>query len=101
MSVSPTTKLPRSRIDRLSVASTPRTERCTSKPAVPCSIRPGSNTIFAALHEHLSEVEIFGFTYVTSSNAIHTTMSRSLRLKYDDVNNRLVGGVDPIVALPD
>ncbi|WP_040495134.1 carboxymuconolactone decarboxylase family protein [Ilumatobacter nonamiensis] len=51
--------------------------------------------VFDALREHYSEVEILEFTYITSTYAMHATMSRALRLEYDDVDDRVVEVADP------
>ena len=51
---------------------------------------------FAALREHLSEEEILELTYITLTYQLHATMSRALRLEYDDVAERIVE-----VAAPD
>lgn len=46
--------------------------------------------VFDVLHEHLSDEQILEFTYVTCTYAMHATMSRALRLEYDDVDERVV-----------
>jgi alkylhydroperoxidase family enzyme len=46
--------------------------------------------VFAALKAHLSDVEILELTYVTCLYEMHATMSRALRLEYDDVDERVV-----------
>ena len=51
--------------------------------------------LFDTLREHFSDVEILEFTYVTSTYAMHATMSRALRLEYDDVDERVVEVADP------
>ena len=51
--------------------------------------------LFATLQEHFSEVEILEFTYITCTYAMHATMSRALRLEYDDVDDRVVEVADP------
>lgn len=51
--------------------------------------------LFEVLHDHFSEVEILEFTYITSTYAMHATMSRALRLEYDDVDDRVVEVADP------
>lgn len=50
--------------------------------------------VFEALREHLSDEEILEFTYITATYAMHATMSRALRLEFDDVD-------DPVVERPD
>jgi alkylhydroperoxidase family enzyme len=49
--------------------------------------------VFDALRAELSDVEILEFTYTTCTYAMHATMSRALRLEYDDVD-------DPITEVP-
>ncbi len=51
--------------------------------------------LWTTLHEHFSEVEILEFTYITCTYAMHATMSRALRLEYDDVDDRVVEVADP------
>ena len=46
--------------------------------------------VFAALKAHLSDEEILELTYVTCLYEMHATMSRALRLEYDDVDERVV-----------
>jgi alkylhydroperoxidase family enzyme len=41
--------------------------------------------IFAVLKEHLSDEQILDLTYITAMYAMHATLSRALRLEYDDV----------------
>jgi alkylhydroperoxidase family enzyme len=50
--------------------------------------------VFDALREHLSDEEILEFTYITATYAMHATMSRALRLEFDDVD-------DPVQEHPD
>lgn len=45
--------------------------------------------IFDALKAHLSDEEILELTYVTCTYEMHATMSRALRLEYDDVDERI------------
>jgi alkylhydroperoxidase family enzyme len=54
------------------------------------------DAVFDALREHLNDTEILELTYITCTYAMHATMSRALRLEYDDVD-------DPIeeVAAPE
>jgi alkylhydroperoxidase family enzyme len=49
-----------------------------------------SDGVFDALKAHLSDVEILELTYVTCMYEMHATMSRALRLEYDDVDERIV-----------
>lgn len=46
--------------------------------------------VFEVLKEHLSDVEILEFTYITCTYDMHATMSRALKLEYDDVDERMV-----------
>ena len=46
--------------------------------------------IFDAMKKHLSDEEILEFTYITATYDMHATMSRALRLEYDDVDERVV-----------
>lgn len=45
---------------------------------------------FDALKKHLSPVEILELTYITCLYEMHATMTRALRLEYDDVDERVV-----------
>jgi alkylhydroperoxidase family enzyme len=45
---------------------------------------------FAALQAHLSEVEIIELTYTTCTYELHATMTRALRLEFDNVPERVV-----------
>ena len=49
--------------------------------------------VFDALRAELSDVEILELTYITCTYDMHATMSRALRLEYDDVD-------DPITEVP-
>jgi alkylhydroperoxidase family enzyme len=51
--------------------------------------------VFAELQRHLSDEEILELTYITATYAMHATMSRALRLEYDDVDDRVVEVPDP------
>ena len=51
--------------------------------------------LFAELKSHLSDEEILEFTYVTCTYAMHATMTKALRLEYDDVDDRVVELPDP------
>jgi hypothetical protein len=53
------------------------------------------DTLFAELQKHLSDEEILEFTYITCTYAMHATMTRALRLEYDDVDERVVEVADP------
>ena len=57
--------------------------------------RVGDGT-FAILKEHLSDVEILELTYITCMYEMHATMTRALKLEYDNVDERVVE-----VPLPD
>ncbi|MEM7093596.1 MAG: carboxymuconolactone decarboxylase family protein [Actinomycetota bacterium] len=46
--------------------------------------------VFEALREHLSEEAILELTYVVCTYDMHATMSKALRLEYDDVDDRIV-----------
>jgi alkylhydroperoxidase family enzyme len=46
--------------------------------------------LFAELKKHLSDEEILELTYITTTYEMHATMSRALRLEYDDVDERVV-----------
>jgi len=49
-----------------------------------------SDGVFDQLKKHLSDVEIFEFTYITAMYDMHATISRALRLEYDNVEERVV-----------
>ena len=49
--------------------------------------------VFEALRAGLSEIEILELTYITCLYEMHATMSRALRLEYDDAP-------DPVVEVP-
>ncbi len=55
-------------------------------------------TLFSSLKALLSDEEILEFTYVTCTYAMHATMSRALRLEYDDVDDPVVEHPDPTGA---
>lgn len=63
--------------------------------------------IFDAMKAHLSDEEILEFTYVTTTYEMHATMSRALRLEYDDVDERIVeiaaptGSSDDVMSMVD
>ena len=46
--------------------------------------------VFNELKKHLSDAAILEFTYVTCMYEMHATISRALRLEYDDVDERVV-----------
>jgi alkylhydroperoxidase family enzyme len=46
--------------------------------------------VFDALRAELSDVEILELTYITCTYDMHATMSRALRLEYDDVDDPVV-----------
>ncbi|MCP3937083.1 MAG: carboxymuconolactone decarboxylase family protein [Actinomycetia bacterium] len=46
--------------------------------------------VFDVMREHLDDREILEFTYVTATYIMHATMSRALRLEYDDVDDPVV-----------
>jgi alkylhydroperoxidase family enzyme len=48
------------------------------------------NGVFEALKRELSDAEILELTYTTCLYEMHATMSRALRLEYDDVDERVV-----------
>lgn len=49
-----------------------------------------ADPIFEALRTELSEEEILELTYITCTYDMHATMSRALRLEYDDVDDPIV-----------
>ena len=49
-----------------------------------------SDGTFIALQEHLSEVQIIELTYTICTYEMHATMTRALRLEFDDVAERIV-----------
>ncbi|MGI9595753.1 MAG: carboxymuconolactone decarboxylase family protein [Acidimicrobiales bacterium] len=50
--------------------------------------------LFDELKSHLSDEEILEFTYITCTYAMHATMTKALRLEYDDVDDRVVEVAD-------
>jgi alkylhydroperoxidase family enzyme len=57
-----------------------------------CLVLDGGRTpdgLFEALQKHLSDEEILEFTYITCMYEMHATMSRALRLEYDNVPERV------------
>jgi alkylhydroperoxidase family enzyme len=57
--------------------------------------------IFTEMKKHLSDEEILEFTYITTTYEMHATMSRALRLEYDDVDERVVEIAAPAGASSD
>jgi alkylhydroperoxidase family enzyme len=55
-----------------------------------------ADAVFEVLKEHLTDSQILDLTYITALYAMHATMSRALRLEYDD-------RVDPVqeIAAPE
>jgi alkylhydroperoxidase family enzyme len=53
------------------------------------------DALFNELQKHLSDEEILEFTYITCTYAMHATMTKALRLEYDDVDDRVVEVADP------
>jgi len=53
------------------------------------------DALFDELQRHLSDEEIVELTYITCTYAMHATMSKALRLEYDDVDDRVVEVADP------
>lgn len=49
-----------------------------------------ADKVFDALKSNLSDEEILELTYITALYEMHATMSRALRLEYDDVDERIV-----------
>jgi alkylhydroperoxidase family enzyme len=48
------------------------------------------DALFDALHQHLSDEEILELTYITAMYEMHATMSRALRLEFDDRDEPIV-----------
>ena len=57
--------------------------------------------VFDAMKEHLSDVEILELTYITCLYEMHATMTRALRLEYDDDDERIVEIAAPVDASND
>jgi len=49
-----------------------------------------ADSVFDALHEHLSDEQILELTYFASMYVMHAIMSRALRTEFDDVAERVV-----------
>ena len=47
------------------------------------------DAVFDALREHLTEEAILELTYITCTYDMHATMSKALRLEFDDVDDRI------------
>ncbi|MEH6558261.1 MAG: carboxymuconolactone decarboxylase family protein [Oceanicoccus sp.] len=60
-----------------------------------------SDGVFEVLKTHLSDVEILELTYITCLYEMHATMTRALRLEYDDVEERIVEIAAPADASND
>jgi alkylhydroperoxidase family enzyme len=60
-----------------------------------------SDGVFELLKTHLSDVEILELTYITCLYEMHATMTRALRLEYDDVEERIVEIAAPAGASND
>ncbi|MEP5763530.1 MAG: carboxymuconolactone decarboxylase family protein [Halieaceae bacterium] len=54
-----------------------------------------ADAVFDVLKQHLSDEEILELTYVTALYEMHATMSRALRLEYDDIDERIVEIASP------
>ena len=54
--------------------------------------------LFTSMKSLLSDEEILEFTYITCTYAMHATMSRALRLEFDDVDDPVVERADPTGA---
>lgn len=57
-----------------------------------------SDVTFAALAEHLSEVEILELTYITTLYDQHAVMTKALRLELDDVDDPITEVQGPDVS---
>ena len=57
--------------------------------------------VFEALRAELNDTEILEFTYITCTYDMHATMSRALRLEYDDVDDPIVEVAAPEGASTD
>ena len=53
------------------------------------------DAVFDALRSHLSDEEILELTYITCTYDMHATMSRALRLEFDDVDDRITEVLAP------
>ena len=52
--------------------------------------------MFSILKDHLSDEAILELTYITCMYEMHATMTRALRLEFDDVDERITE-----ISLPD
>lgn len=59
------------------------------------------NATFAALKKHLTDEAILELTYAIAMYGMHATMSRALRLEYDDIEERVVEIAAPIGSAAD
>ncbi len=59
------------------------------------------DAVFDALRAELNDTEILEFTYITCTYDMHATMSRALRLEYDDVDDPIVEVAAPEGASTD
>jgi alkylhydroperoxidase family enzyme len=53
---------------------------------------------FNALREHLSDEAILELTYIVGTYGMHATISRALRLEYDDIDERVTEIASPADA---
>jgi alkylhydroperoxidase family enzyme len=60
-----------------------------------------SDGIFAVLKAHLSDEEIFEFTYTVAMYDMHAVITKALRLEYDDVDDRILEVAAPKNASSD
>lgn len=60
-----------------------------------------SDGIFAVLKAHLSDEEIFEFTYTVAMYDMHAVITKALRLEYDDVDDRIAEVAAPKNASSD
>ena len=54
-----------------------------------------ADELFAELHRHLSDEEILELTYITTMYEMHATMSRALRVEWDDRPEDIVEVASP------
>src|SRR5580704_13189795 len=57
--------------------------------------------VFGALKAHLSDEEIFEFTYTVAMYDMHAVITKALRLEFDDVDDRIVEVAAPTNASSD
>lgn len=62
--------------------------------------------VFAALREHLDDIEILELTYISTLYLQHAVMSRALRTEFDDVDERITevrvkGAEDSLLRITD